>query len=129
LRFRDSAVPPTDAMDYFRKLHDHRSPPGLERVILRKLPLALLGSILVPVGLAAGTRLFPPDGPAYDVARTTASVDIFAVSLGLTSLAAVFTVFIGCVVVIVMKGPAYVADGYELAAASRPAPPPDGADD
>ena len=105
----------------FRKLHTHRSPPGLERVIWRRLPLAFLGSVLVPVGLVVGTRWFPPDGPDYLVAKTTATVDIFAFALGLTAVTAVVTVAIGCIVVMIMKGPAYVADGYSLDAADRPA--------
>ena len=106
---------------FFRKLHTHRSPPGLERMIWRRLPLAFLGSVLVPTGLVLGTRWFPPDGPDYLVAKTTASVDIFAFALGLTAITAVVTVAIGCIVVMVMKGPAYVADGYSLNAADRPA--------
>jgi hypothetical protein len=37
-------------------------------------------------------------------------------------LTAVLTIAIGCIVVMIMKGPAYVADGYELDAADAPAP-------
>jgi hypothetical protein len=35
---------------------------------------------------------------------------------------AVFTVAIGCVVVMLMKGPGYVADGMELSHSDRPRP-------
>ena len=98
-------------MDWFRKLHDHKSPPGLEMKIWRKLPLALLASFVIPAGLALGTRLSPPEGSAYEIARTTASVDIFAIAFLLTAVTAVITVGIGCIVVMIMKGPAYVADG------------------
>jgi hypothetical protein len=98
-------------MNWFQKLHDHKYPPGLERRIWRKLPLALLASIAIPAGLSIGTRLSPPDGSIYEVARTTASVDIFAIALLLTAVTAVVTVGIGCIVVMIMKGPAYVADG------------------
>ena len=108
---------------YFRKLHTRRSPPGLERVIWRRLPLAFAASVLVPIGLAVGTRLFPPDGPEFLVARTTTTVDIFAFATGLTAVTAVVTVAIGCIVVMIMKGPAYVADGYALDAADKPAAP------
>jgi hypothetical protein len=107
-------------MSVFRKLHDRRAPPGLERVIWRRLPIALVLSILVPAALSAGTRLFPPQGSAYEIARTTGAVDIFSIALCLTSLAAVVTVAIGCIVVMIMKGPAYVADGIELESPSRP---------
>jgi hypothetical protein len=112
---------------YLRKLHTHRSPPGLERRIWRRLPTALFGSVAIPVGLSVGTRLFPPEGPEYAVAKTTATVDIFAFATGLTAVTAVVTIAIGCIVVMIMKGPAYVADGYEINAADRPAPP--GTDD
>ena len=98
-------------MNWFRKLHDHTYPPGLERRIWRKLPLALFASIAIPAGLAIGNRLSPPDGSIYEVARTTATVDIFAIALLLTAVTAVITVGIGCIVVMIMKGPAYVADG------------------
>lgn len=106
---------------YFRKLHTRRSPPGLERRIWRRLPLAFLGSVLIPIGLSAGTRMFPPEGSAQVIAKTTATVDIFAFAAGLTAVTAVVTIAIGCVVVMIMKGPAYVADGYALDAADKPA--------
>ena len=83
----------------------------------------MLGSILVPLGLVAAARLFPPAGTDYEVAKATATVDIFAFATGLTAFTAVVTIAIGCIVVMIMKGPAYVADGYDLNAADRPAPP------
>jgi len=101
-------------MDYFKKLHNRREPPGLERRILRKLPMALLGSTAVPLLLSFGGRWFPPEGTRQELYKYTSSVDIFAISLGLTLWTAAFTVAIGCVVVVVMKGPAYVADAYPM---------------
>ena len=108
---------------YFRKLHEHRYPPGLERRIWKKLPVAVVGSILVPLGLVVVARLFPPAGTDYEVAKAMATVDIFAFATGVTAFTAVVTIAIGCIVVMIMKGPAYVADGYDLNAADRPAPP------
>ena len=70
--------------------------------------MALLASVLLPAGLSIIVRLAPPQGSAYQVAKT-----IFAFATGLTALVAVLTVAIGCIVVMVMKGPAYVADGYD----------------
>lgn len=101
-------------MDCFRKLHNRREPPGLERKILRRLPMALLGSTAVPALLALGARWFPPAGSGQELHKFVTSVDIFAISLALTLWTAVFTVAIGCIVVVVMKGPAYVADAYHL---------------
>jgi len=105
---------------YFHKLHEHRCRPGLERAIWRKLPFALAGCVLVPLGISLAARLCPPDGPADQVAKATMTVDFFAVGLGLTSLIALLTVAIGCVLVMIMKGPAYVADAYHLEVAEEP---------
>ena len=77
----------------------------------------------MPIGLAVVTRLFPPYGPVFVGARTTMTVVIFAFATGLTAVTAVVTVAIGCIVVMIMKGPAYVADGYALDAADKPAAP------
>jgi len=98
---------------YFRKLHENRSPPGLERVIWRRLPLALLASVALPGGLSIIARLLPHQGSPFQVAKSIHTVDIFAFATGLTAVVAVVTVAIGCVVVMIMKGPAYVADGYD----------------
>jgi hypothetical protein len=98
-------------MDWFKKLHTHRYPPGLERRIWRHLPRALVDSIVIPAGLSVAARLLPPDGTAFEVARATRSVDIFALASGITAVTAVITVGIGCIVVMIMKGPAYLADG------------------
>ena len=98
-------------MDWFKKLYTHRYPPGLERRIWRRLPRALVASIVIPAGLSVAARLLPPDGTAFEVARATRSVDIFALASGITAVTAVVTVGIGCIVVMIMKGPAYLADG------------------
>ena len=108
---------------FFRKLHEHRSPPGLERTIWRRLPAAAVGSIAVPICLSVAARLLPPEGSIEEVNKAIRLVDFFALGLGLTLVTAVFTVTLGCIVVMLMKGPAYVADGYELNAADTPAPP------
>jgi hypothetical protein len=98
---------------YFQKLHENRSPPGLERVIWRRLPVALLASLGIPAGLSIIARLLPPQGNAYEAAKTITTVDIFAFATALTAVVAIITVAIGCVVVMIMKGPGYVADGYD----------------
>ena len=98
-------------MDWFQKLHTHRYPPGLERRIWRRLPKALVASVVIPAGLSVAARLLPPEGTAFEIARATRSVDIFALASGITAVTAVITVGIGCIVVMIMKGPAYVADG------------------
>ena len=109
-------------VNWFSRIHSIRYPRGLEWRIWRRLPIALLGSVMIPAGLAIGTRLSPPSGSAYQVAKTTATVDIFAIALLLTAVTAVITVAIGCIVVMVMKGPAYLADGDHPATRVPPGP-------
>lgn len=99
-------------MKYLRKLHARRAAAGMEWKILRKLPLCLVGGVVVPLLLSAGGRLYPPPGPAHEVAKQLTSLDIFSIAVGSAVWVAVITVAFGCMVVVVMKGPAYVADGY-----------------
>ena len=113
-------------MGLFRKLHDRRVPPGRELQILKKLPRVTLAGSLVIATLSVLVRIVPPE-PGVDVAKHVNTVDIFAIASVITFLTAVLTVAIGCVVVHVMKGPAYVADAYPVEHADKPAtrPKPD----
>lgn len=106
-------------MSFMRRLHGRLTPQGLEMKILRRLPRITLLGCLLPAVLSILVRILPPaDG--VDRAKHIMSVDIFAISILITFLTAVFTVAIGCVVVHIMKGPAYVADSYAVEHADRP---------
>lgn len=99
-----------------------RSPPGLERQILRRLPPVLvLGTLAlaVPSLLARG---FPWQGGAVEVATLVMTVDIYTISLVILHWTMVFTLAIGAFTVLVMKGPAYVADAYPLEDSEMPEP-------
>jgi hypothetical protein len=98
----------------FRKISDHREPPGMEWVVFKKLPMAFLGGTLVPVLVSVFSHLFPPDGVPIEVAKRLKIVDYMALGFGMTAWTAVLTVAIGCLVVIVMKGPHYAADSYNM---------------
>lgn len=104
---------------FFRRLHDRCEPPGLEWSILRRLPKALLIGTLIPVSLSILARAVPY-AQGVDRAKSVMSIDIFSVATALTFWTAVLTVAIGCIVVAIMKGPAYVADAYPLVDAGRP---------
>lgn len=106
------------------KLHNTRHPAGLERVILKKIPQVLLAGLFVPLFMSAFARLFASEGFAADTTKYVLSVDIFSVSLAFLTFTAAFTVTIGCIIVVLMKGPAYVADAYELEDSDRPKPGP-----
>jgi len=51
---------------------------------------------------------------AAEIAKHQISLDILSSALSLTVLTAVLTVATGCIVAMLIQGPAYVADGYEL---------------
>ncbi len=90
--------------------------------ILRRLPRITLVGSLLPLSLSLLVRILPAER-GFEHAKHVTSVDIFAISTGITFLTAVFTVAIGCTVVHIMKGPAYLADSYPVEHAERPAPP------
>ena len=110
-------------MNLFNKLHGRREPPGLEWQILTKLPKVTLVGLMIPVALAILVRMLPPE-PGVNIAKHIKSVDIFAIASAITFFTAVFTVAIGCIIVYIMKGPAYVADAYPLQPSDRPATGP-----
>ena len=97
-----------------------REPHGLEWRILKRLPLALAASTVIPVLMVMFSTWLGPEGDPQAAAKQLSSIRIMAVALGVTGWTAVFTVAIGCAVVWIMKGPAYVADRYDLLDADAP---------
>ena len=100
--------------------NSRREAPGLEWVVLKKLPLALLAGTLIPLAICAANRLFPRQGDVVQIAKQAKLVDIFSIATVVTVWTAVLTVAIACCVVVMMKGPAYVADAYKLVDSDRP---------
>jgi hypothetical protein len=96
-------------MNYFEKLDGfQRSPAGLEWEIWKKLRLILATGTALP--LIASGAAYLLEGMEF-----TRSVEqFFYVMVGLVILhwSLVLTLAIGCAIVILMKGPAYVADAY-----------------
>ena len=89
-----------------------KSPAGLERQILRRLPRVLWVGTALAALLAGVMRLLPWSGSEVEVATRITTVDIYLISLVIFHWTAVLTVAIGAFIVLVMKGPAYVADPY-----------------
>ena len=111
-------------MGLFNKLPGFtRSPPGLERSILRELPRALAAGTLIPLMCLLIAWYFPSPDVGQSVEKYVMDVAITVVAVVLTVWTAVFTMAIGCFIVIVMKGPAYVADPYPLPDADSPHQP------
>ena len=97
-----------------------KTPPGLERRVLRLLPkVLLLGTLLVRMPSLIG-RVVSMFRPELATAMPLSNVDIFGISLLLLHWTAVLTVAIAAFIVMVMKGPAYVADAYPLEDADAP---------
>jgi len=102
-------------MNLFNKLPGFvKTQSGLERTILRSLPMALLLGTLVLGIPSLLIRLWLWDGEGIDIARRITTVDFYGISLVILHWTVVFTVAIGAFIVLVMKGPAYVADAYPL---------------
>ncbi len=107
-------------MKLLNKLHNRRQPSGLEWVILKRLPKWLLAGTVIPLLMSILVRWLPIQGSATEIAKQQTGIDILAIAIGVTAWTAVFTIAIGCIIVVVMKGPAYVADAYKLRDAERP---------
>lgn len=112
-------------MQFLKKLQNSRPQapgrtPGIEWSILKKLPAVLLAGTILPMLFSALSRVFPPDGPPTQVAETILRVDIVSIATAVTVWMTVLPIAIGCVVVVIMKGPAYVADGYPLTDSDKP---------
>lgn len=98
-------------MNFFNRLPGFtRTPPGKERAVLRQLPKYLwLGSLLLVIPSLV-VRLLAGEGESLLIMST----DIYVVSLIVLHWTVILTVAIAAFIIMVMKGPAYVADAYPL---------------
>lgn len=108
-------------MDWFKKIpQSQRSATGLEWRLWRKLPLIALVGTVLPL-LCLGLLHLAVDAQA-DAAQLR-WLQMMGYVLGgviLFHWTMVLTVGIGCVIVIIMKGPGYVADGYRVSHSDQP---------
>jgi hypothetical protein len=97
-----------------------RAASGMEWRIWRKLPLiALVGTLLPAVlWLVCEWTLDPQSNAEH--ARWLLTGGYVALGAVIFHWTMVLTVGIGCAVVMVMKGPGYVADAYPLSHSDRP---------
>lgn len=101
----------------FKRLPEfRRSAPGLEHAIWRRLPLVLFWGTAIPILLSVGHRVWSPASkvPASSAEDGLVLFDYTMIGLVSFHWTLVATVAIGCFIVRVMKGPAYVADAYRL---------------
>jgi hypothetical protein len=103
-------------MNLFNKLPGFEpSAPGLEHLIWRRLPAILLWGTLLPLGLAGLNRaVTPPVSESSARAGALLLWDYTMFGVVVLHWTLVLTLALGCFIVRVMKGPAYVADAYPL---------------
>lgn len=91
-----------------------REAPGLERHILRRLPIVLAAGTVLPPLAACAMRWWPTQDAAVNASKRLQLIDAFAAGIVIFHWSAVLTVAIACIIVAVLKGPARVADHYPL---------------
>lgn len=108
-------------MNLLRQLPGSRpEPPGLERIVLRWMPTTLLAGTVLPLLYALGARWLIVGDDAFEIAKQIQLNDYLALGLIVFHWSVVITVTIYCLIVMLMKGPAYVADRYDLPDAPAP---------
>ena len=101
-------------MNWFRKLPGtQRVAYGLECRVLRQMPRLAAAAVLLPALLSLLARLWPGEASQAQ-ARQLQLVDFMMLGLAGTALWLIAALSLVCVIVWVMKGPAYVADAYYL---------------
>lgn len=110
-------------MDWFQKLPGfQRTPYGLEWRILRLMPQVALAGTALPAAMAFLARYLIGGSTAAEAARNLQRFEFMMIGLAILIWTLVVTVAIGCVIVWLMKGPAYVADGLPVSHSDTPRP-------
>jgi hypothetical protein len=110
-------------MNLFNRLPGFdRAPAGLERVLLRRLPLIALAGTAIPLLCLLAVRLAAAWASSDAAARLAMTLEIALASVSILYWTTVFTVALGCLIVVIAKGPAYVADAYPVPDADAPLP-------
>jgi hypothetical protein len=108
-------------MNWLRKLPGFQQTPyGFEWRLLRLMPTVFVAGTLLPALMSFAARFLITTGSAAELARRIQLFDFVMIGLVIFIWTLVLTVTIGCVIVWLMKGPAYVADGYEVSHSDTP---------
>lgn len=108
-------------MNWLKKVpNSMRSASGLEWKLWRKLPvIAVLGTLL-PLVVLSLVHGFADDPANATTLRMLHLADILVIGILVFHWTMVLTVGIGCIVVMVMKGPGYTADSYPVSHSDAP---------
>lgn len=108
-------------MNWLHKLPGFQQTPyGFEWRLLRLMPTVCLAGTLLPALMAWAARFFITEGSAAELIRRIQLFDFLMIGLVIFIWTLALTLTIGCVIVWLMKGPAYVADGYEVSHSDHP---------
>jgi hypothetical protein len=108
-------------MNWLQKLPGfQRTPYGFEWRLLRLMPkVCVVGTLLPAMSAIAARYLLTADSVA-ELTRRIQVFDFVMIGLAISIWTLVVTISIGCVIVWLMKGPAYVADGFEVSHSDVP---------
>jgi hypothetical protein len=108
-------------MNWLKKLpQTQTSASGLEWKLWRKLPLITLVGTVLPFAALLGVHILSSAQTAPVDRRWLQMLDYMVIGAVIFHWTVVATLAIGCVIVMVMKGPGYVADGYNLPHSDQP---------
>lgn len=108
-------------MNWLQKLPGFECTPyGFEWRLLRLMPTVCAVGALLPALMAVGARYLMTANSTAELARRIQVFDFVMIGLVISIWTLVVTVSIGCVIVWIMKGPAYVADGFEVSHSDVP---------
>ena len=108
-------------MHWFNKLpHTKRAASGLEWTLWKKLPLITWAGTFLPLAMLAIVCLLHGKFPEPSSERWLLMMAYIVVGAILFHWSMVVTLAIGCLIVMAMKGPGYVADGYLLPHSDQP---------
>ena len=108
-------------MHWFNKLpHTWRAVNGFEWMLWKRLPLITWTGTFLPLAILALVYLLHGESPEPSTARWLLMMAYIAVGVILFHWSMVITLAVGCLIVMAMKGPAYVADGYLLPHSDQP---------
>lgn len=108
-----------------RRPGSRRAPAGLEWMTWRSLPMLALAGLRVPASVWVTLKavfLEANDPAAAETARWVERTGYALLGYVVLHFSLLAAIAIGCIVVMVMKGPGYEADPYPLLDAERPAP-------
>ncbi len=88
--------------------------------MLRLIPGVCVAGSLLAAALSVAARFFMTAASAPELARRLQLFDFVMIGVVFFIWTMALTVCIGCAIVWLMKGPAYVADGFEVSHSDLP---------